>query len=514
MTRYDEVPYPGGCFPHTHPDHLCSQARLFGVDAPDPRTARILEIGCAHGANLIPLAWSLPEATIVGLDPAQVQIDQGRAEAERLGLTNLDLRVVDVSDWEPDGTYDYILCHGVYSWVPPHVQQAILNTIRSCMSETGVAYVSYNCLPGWHARMHLRDLMNFHATAWDDPQTQITQSRAILKMMADATRTNGTPYGVWNGHLADSLAKQWDAYIYHEYLSPHNEPLYLTQFVERLKDAGLQYLGDAEFKSMLASNFPDAVRDQLQVVSTDLVRGEVYMDFLRNRSFRKSLIVQPSQSPERSVNWERLRGVRVLGGFIAKEVVINDDSVGLFEMDEVPLSVDVPLIKAALLELAEQRPGSIGFEDLVTRARARLDPPSAATFEEDLDEVGTNLLACFAQGFVGVRTTQEPWANAVPERPRTSPIILHMLSKGLLVASLFHQHNNITDFDREILLLCDGSRDMSDLVTALTERMNAGAFTVKWEGDEPSETIDRERVVKLALEQRLEEMIKRGLLLR
>ena len=120
---YDELPYLRLPFPQTHPGRLAAQARLFGVTAPPVATCRVLELGCASADNLVPMAVAAPAARFVGIDLSARQIDEGRATIAALGLTNIELVAADIMAIDASfGTFDYIVAHGVYSWVPPDVR--------------------------------------------------------------------------------------------------------------------------------------------------------------------------------------------------------------------------------------------------------------------------------------------------------------------------------------------------------------------------------------------------------
>src|SRR5579885_3542030 len=124
---YDEVPYDSGPYPETHPDSLASVATLFGMTPPAIRQCRVLELGCAIGRNLIPMGLGLPEGQFVGLDLSSRQIAEGQRTIDAIGLKNVDLRVMDLLDVDDRlGEFDYIICHGVLSWVPRPVQDKIL----------------------------------------------------------------------------------------------------------------------------------------------------------------------------------------------------------------------------------------------------------------------------------------------------------------------------------------------------------------------------------------------------
>lgn len=124
---YDELPYPSHPFEVTHPDHLYSLAKLFRINATLPDDASILELGCASGGNIIPLAVQMPNSRVVGVDLSKKQIAQGQTFVDQLKLKNIQLHAADLQNvGESFGQFDYIVCHGVFSWVPDAVQHRIL----------------------------------------------------------------------------------------------------------------------------------------------------------------------------------------------------------------------------------------------------------------------------------------------------------------------------------------------------------------------------------------------------
>src|SRR5205085_5907592 len=160
---YERVPYPSGAQHHTHPDHVAALAILTGLDPAPPQRARVLELGCADGSNLIPMAAELADSRFVGIDLSPRQIENGRAMAGEMALENLELRAMSILDADVSlGQFDYIICHGVFSWVTTDVQEKILEICRANLAPNGVAYVSYNTYPGWRLREAARDMVVFH----------------------------------------------------------------------------------------------------------------------------------------------------------------------------------------------------------------------------------------------------------------------------------------------------------------------------------------------------------------
>ena len=144
-TTYDEVPYMAASFSNTHPEVLAVTALLRGIDSPPLDGARVLELGCARGANLVPMASSLPKASFVGVDLSHRQIDEARATARAVGAENVAFHAMDLRGLDDSfGSFDYVVAHGLYSWVPPDVQEAILEVCARRLSPKGIVYVSYN----------------------------------------------------------------------------------------------------------------------------------------------------------------------------------------------------------------------------------------------------------------------------------------------------------------------------------------------------------------------------------
>ena len=137
------------------------------------KRCRVLELGCASGDNLIPMAIELPNARFVGIDLSERQIEQGRQSVAALGLANIDLRRVNIANVDASwGTFDYILCHGIYSWVPAPIREKLLAICRENLAPTGIAFVSYNTLPGWHMRGMIRDMMVYHSSQFQGAGTR------------------------------------------------------------------------------------------------------------------------------------------------------------------------------------------------------------------------------------------------------------------------------------------------------------------------------------------------------
>jgi len=229
---------------------------------PDPGKRPVLEIGCADGGNLVPLAVVYPESTLVGIDLSQVQIAEGQETVRALGLTNIELGRQSVLDVTAQlGAFDYVICHGVYSWVPADVQQKILEVCKKNLAPQGVAYVSYNTYPGWHMRGMIRDMLQYHVQPFTLPAMKVRQARNLLDFLGKAagspkkgsdpgsqggqTPFSANPYSLLLENELESFRRSSDSYLFHEHLEEVNEPIYFHQFIDKAAGHGLRYLGEA-----------------------------------------------------------------------------------------------------------------------------------------------------------------------------------------------------------------------------------------------------------------------------
>src|SRR5262245_19905923 len=163
--------------------------------APPGDTCRMLELGCSMVGNLIAMAQNHPGAQFVGIDSSARQIAVGWKSIDALGLKNIRLRQLDILDAGADlGEFDYIIAHGVLSWVPLKTQDGMLELCRRHLGSNGVAYFSYNTYPGWHIRGIVRDMMLYRSMQFSDPATRLAQAKALVEFVAQSARSENDPY--------------------------------------------------------------------------------------------------------------------------------------------------------------------------------------------------------------------------------------------------------------------------------------------------------------------------------
>jgi methyltransferase-like protein/SAM-dependent methyltransferase len=518
-TSYDEVPYESHPYPQTHPSRLAAVATLFGLRPPAIETARVLELGSAAGGNLIPMAEAFPQATFLGIDLSSRQIADGQRIVERLGLSNLTLKHANITDLDPDlGTFDYIICHGVFSWVPTPVQEKIFDLCSKQLAPAGVAYISYNTYPGWHMRGMIRDMMRFHARKFAAPNDRVRQARALLDFLADSAGPDGALYPALLKSELEGLRHQADHYLYHEHLEEVNEPLYFHEFVERAAARGLRYLGEARVATMMTSNFAPGVDKALKLLATDQIATEQYMDFLRNRAFRETLLVHWRNTPNWQVRPERIERLHVASGALPAEEgpvdVRSDAPVKFRSPSGLVLSTTRPLLKGAILALANAWPGTLPFAELLTRTRAAAALTDPATAEADTRTLAAALVDSYlGSDMIELHGAPIVVANQVSEKPLALASARLRAEQGRPVANRRHELVPLNDLESYLLTLLDGTRDRAALVDGCAAAVGAGRLRLDRDGQEVSDEADVRSTLAGIIDRPLTALAKQALLI-
>jgi methyltransferase-like protein/SAM-dependent methyltransferase len=484
-TSYDIVPYWGDPYRESHPDQLMSVARLFGLRSPPVDGCRVLELGCSSGANLIPMAVSLPGATFLGIDLSQRQIEEGRQTIAALGLRNIELVHGSIDTIGPDsGLFDYIICHGVYSWVSRAIQDHILDVCCQNLAADGVAYVSYNTYPGWFMRGMVRRMMRFHARRFSDPATQLEQARALLDFLFKSSSGGDEAFHALLSRELNILQNCKDSYIFHEHLEEINEPLFFYEFVERAQAAGLRYLAEPHLSEMVAASATPEITQVLGKLGGDIVQFEQYLDFLKNRMFRRTLLCHVEKVPDREIAPPRLYDFRITS-LLSRKGASGGLLTGAEEWEfssgaQAVVKVESPVHKAALTALEKTSPADLSCDELSRAAQALLDADggSAPALRVDRLAIAEFILPLYLQGLLEIGVAPPRFCTSVAACPRASPLARFQAERGPIVTNLRHQRVQLGALDHELLRNLDGSRDRSALAGILDEALACGRLTV------------------------------------
>lgn len=478
--EYDELPYESHAYAQTHPDHIGAVGRLVGLDCPSLERSRVLELGCGEGGNLIPMAWAAPGGQYVGVDLSGRQIEVARDEANRLGLDNVTLHHASITDLDPDnlGKFDYVICHGLYSWVPEPVREAILRVTGAVLADHGVAYLSYNAKPGWSMRTAIREMMQFHIRHRPDYETRVLQARAVLAWLSESW---GETTGLWPDAVRAEAARIEgvpDWYLMHDNLAAVNLPFWLHEVVAAAEKVGLQYLGDAVPMTMFAENYPKGIAEVVTSSGADQWVVEQYFDFATFRGFRHTLLWSGHAEIDRRLLATKLDGIRLLvraapegDADLAEGVEVTFKNA---EGQEV--TVADAAIKAMMMFGVECGPRAATVDEVTDWVARRVDLPNDADLRR---KVAVNLLHGVARGVVAPRLDDRPFAHTPGERPLALPYARRQVQKGLrAVTSYLHDHVPLAPFDREVITACDGQRDRDGIVDFLFRAVGDGRIEV------------------------------------
>ncbi|HEY2377828.1 MAG TPA: class I SAM-dependent methyltransferase [Gemmatimonadaceae bacterium] len=463
LASYDAVPYGGGAIAGTRPDYLAAVARFRGLSTPDVRRCRVLDVGCATGGNLLSMALAFPESNFVGIDLSPRQIESARAAARTIGLENVRFEAMSVMDVDEDfGTFEYIVSHGVYSWVPPDVQHAILSVCSRNLVPDGIAYVSYNTYPGWHARGLVREMMLFHDRPQLSPSERVQRARDLLESVAKAVPKSDEVYAAVLQEEIHTLSDASESYFMHEELESENHPVYFIDFARRAAAVGLQYVTEAT-ASLTDTQLSPELRAKLRSWSTDNLQYEQYFDYVRNRTFRRSVLCHAGRGVESEPvpTWVPEMVTRARCYVDAEAPEAKQPGVEVFRTHEgVAATMAHPLARAALHSLIDARPSGLSFEALAARTQERMEGGDGFSRETLADA----MLRCALVRLVDLTMAPTPCCSTLSLQPVASPLARLESRNESLVTSLLHVAVELSPFDRFVLQQLNGTRDHGKVV--------------------------------------------------
>lgn len=432
-TPYDVVRYSN--FPHfqTHPDRLATVAVLHGLEPPPPATARVLEIGCGAGGNLIGIAAAQAGVRAVGVDLAPTVVDEARELAAAAGVGNVEFHARDVHDLTGGemGAFDFVIAHGVYAWVPPDTRDALMAACATHLAPDGVAYVSYNAHPGGHIRRIIREAAQYHARDAASPSERAELGRELLQALHDV-RVDGDP-DPWGAILAQELRPQLDAplaTLVHDILGEDWDPVWFKDFAAHAARHELEYVGDARLRDVVDVDWPnraDEVMDGL--AGGDRIAYEQYLDLLQVRRFRESILCRAGRSPVRRAGAEVIPRLR-------------------FALREADGGEGEGLLAEATAAIAAAEVLPVAFDELRSALGASSDDLAAA------------LLAGVRSKALAAHVDPPPRAAAAGPRPRVSALARHQAALGVPVTRLDLGVARIDEPPaRALVTLLDGTRD-------------------------------------------------------
>ena len=346
QTIYKELGYKSYPFPFTTPAYLEAYGALVGLNTPPAKTARVLELGATYGGNIISQAVHNLEATFVGIELSQDQVEKGNKIISDAKLDNVSLVQGDILNFDETlGTFDYIIAHGFYSWISDEMKDKLLDIISNHLADNGIAYVSYNTYPGWHTMEEIRQLMLFANRGHDE----LTHKEKVLRGKTVGSLVGSQILNYDNlkernskflGALRSVMQKD-DYYVGHDHLEPHNDPCYFYQFNDHLKAHNLSYVCDADLTLSMVRTYDESIADKLEKLAPNSQADqEQYLDFMLDTTFRKSIICKADAA--KTINYDIANPdkvntvpVRTIVNSFVFQILFDEEALEMFENELV-----------------------------------------------------------------------------------------------------------------------------------------------------------------------------------
>ena len=464
--EYDLVPWDAHAIPATRPGHLALLSSLAGGPRPKLEGCRILEVGCANGANLLPLTFYRPDISALGVDTSSVQIEQARSAAREIGCENVRFERIDLRELKERSLapFDFIITHGVLSWVAEDARRALFDLIARHLAPDGVAYVSYNVNPGWKIRGLLREMMLSQLGDIEDPaeRTAKAQERALEYSDLLEARSEHPYCNLLRGEL-DLLATISPSHVTHDHLEAHNYPFWITEIVEAAERHGLAHLSDAGFQPDELPRLTTA-RASLTELGFAGIDLELYLDLLTNRQIRASILCRAEAA-----------GARRLGSEIFDDEDLYVESRLAAELDDSA----VDAMTGAALDLIRSKPRISAIELMEEAGRIARSDDHVPT-PEDLERFRRQLLELHERGFIELFFLDHPLPTE--SAPSTHRLARFEAGRGDHLTTPSQTYYPLDDLERYLLFLLDGTRGASEIISSLLEESRAGDLSVEVDG--------------------------------
>lgn len=479
-SAYDDLPYVSKSFSQTHPSSLKAVCSLFNFETPDVETANILEIGCSFGGNIIPIAQQLPKAKVLGLDLSEKQILVGKDAIKAMGLKNIKLKHQDITTYKvPAKKFDYIICHGVYSWVPAQVKEAIFQVIADGLSDNGVAIVSYNTYPGWKISEVYRDSMLYRSQPVDNVREKIKYGFGMLDFLK-ANLPKESPWGVAIEQHYDHIRQADMSYLAHEYFEVVNDPCYFHQFMGSAESKGLNFVAEADFQNHFFAPVPlddEAYQALKRESGGDPIKLEQLSDFLSNRKFRQTILTRKSiqQSVElegKSLKHDVLSKLYIQGAFYKEQTESQEVQWKSSHVPNGTAFKTIPETDFIFDRLNQMNGKSINVEVLWNMAESSKQPFDRLAFLNTIAEI-------ILRRVVKIRSVPISWGLTDEAKPQVSEENRKLLAwikanpNTICLSTPYHEPIELGVIADELFPLLNGEHTLEDFHKHLVEAAKA-----------------------------------------
>jgi SAM-dependent methyltransferase len=464
VEKYDAVAYEGQSNALSHPDHMAVVATLFGLAPPSVATCRVLEFGCGDGANLLPMAASLPDGQFIGYDLSPRAIAAARQAAAELGFANVTFVTEDLSELpEAFGDFDYMIAHGVYSWVPARVRDAMFALAGRRLRPNGVMFVSYNVYPGCHVRQAVWEVLHLHIEGVDGAQARLDRARELAAALAEPGITQNKTDALLRDEFK-RVAQVTDSALYHDDLAEPNDPVYFREFIAHAGRHGLEFLSEAPLRVTI----PVGVAPSMQRMLTGLDRleREQYLDFAQLRRFRQSLLCRAKSATGFRLAPERLAAMRIAASTALLRAAADGKPLIDPGQPDAPTGAEAQALRALFEWLIAIAPQTVSLAEIEERL---LWPPMSIGVASPRSVEAIITDACL-NGSLMLQLHRPALVPLAGERPVASVVSRWQARRGVRVTNLWHETIQVRDQTAlRLLTLLDGSRTRAEIATAIAD---------------------------------------------
>lgn len=462
--------------PNTFPDHLALCTIWHNGRHSPLHRFHLTELGCGDGANLLPIAFYHPDSTFIGIDNAESELSRASEGARQIGLQNIQFVQPDVRDLEPAefAPCDYIIAHGLYSWVSDDTRESILQFCQNCLSPTGLAYISYNAQPGWASRGLVRDILLRSRTVQQAAiEDKANKAMEVASQLLDTLPSRDYAYAAL---LADELQRVRDGkpfYVFHEYLEEFNEGFWLRDFVEHARQNDLNYVCDAQF-SQWEGQIPKELRLTLSQAGLDPIEQEETADLLCNRYFHASILCRSDAPREPRSHQEMFEHVYIASSLCAESDPF-DLTEGVVELfigaHDQEITLDVSITKAAVVLLAAQWPAGMQLKTLFQKAAKLLIEHGCEVLDKAQTQLVEEMITLFEVGAINLRLKEPNFNMTTSEYPKIHALARYEIGHSEALTTPYHLPLTLNMQMLEVARVMDGSKSKNEIKQLFSEEI-------------------------------------------
>lgn len=441
---YSENRYPPLSHPVTDIARLAVAARLAGLQRlPMPEGCRVLEFGCASGHNLLPMAARYPKSEFTGLDYSDTAIRNARKASWETGLEKAFFEVADLEHWRPSHPCDYLIIHGVFSWVPDPVKARILDLCGQVLSGSGIACISYNTLPGWSLK---RDVVPLLQSLAANPAAAGLGGNVVA--VADALATmagSATPHAAHLQAVCREIVRKGPEVLPFDDFAPVCDAVYFAQIAGWAMERGLRYLGEADLRETMPEGIDPAAMEALAPLAAEPMLLQQTLDLLSGRTHRNSLFCREDAPVEDGTT----------------TAVVLQFAVGRTELPLTLRDGESRMVRA-FRELVEiHAPACVPVQQLMEETAARMGSGWEPTRHSQ--ELAHFIYHAARAGMLELRADGVEAAARPAAQPAVSPLNRYFAANGLPVVDARHVTCRYPDGHERLLAQMDGSRSLGEL---------------------------------------------------